>query len=443
MSDVIIRAEKLGKKFQIGHQTARQENFREAMIRGPRNLLRSAVDLFKGRSVIAGDVIEEFWALRDVDFEIKRGEAVGIIGRNGAGKTTLLKILSRITEPTEGKVEIRGRVASLLEVGTGFHPELSGRENIFLNGAILGMSQIEVRRRFDEIVDFSGVEKFIDTPVKRYSVGMYARLAFAVAAHLEAEILVIDEVLAVGDSEFQARCLDRMSKVASAGRTVLFVSHNLAAITALTRRALVFKGGNLHFDGPIEEAVAHYAATLSKSGEARNWGQGRNATLISAALLDAEGRPTERYEPGQPLRLHVVIDTDGMPGMSLELLLRDELNLPLAYYTSAVFNQVSLPSKPGRYECRLSLQPYYLASGEYCFDLKTTYTNVHDDHRVDNALRFVVDNCSPNGVAYDFKQGAGRGAFAMKLESPLQFSALPPAADAAAAGQGAPARETD
>jgi lipopolysaccharide transport system ATP-binding protein len=425
MSDVVIRADKLGKKFQIGHNTARQESLREAMIRGPRNLLRGAVDMIKGRAVVAGDTIEEFWALRDVNFEIKSGEAVGIIGRNGAGKTTLLKILSRITEPTEGRVEIMGRVASLLEVGTGFHPELSGRENVFLNGAILGMSRAEVRRRFDEIVDFSGVEKFIDTPVKRYSVGMYARLAFAVAAHLEAEILVIDEVLAVGDSEFQARCLNRMSEVAHAGRTVLFVSHNLAAVMALTRRALVFGGGRLHFDGAIEEAVTHYAASLSKTSVDRDWGRGRNATLTSATLLGPEGAPTDRYEPGEPLRMHVVVETDGMPGMSLELLLRDELNLPVAFYSSAIFNQVSLPPVAGRYECTLSLQPYYLAAGEYCFDLKTTYTNIDDDHRVDNALRFVVENCSPGGIPYNFKQASGQGTLAMRLEAPLRFAALP------------------
>ena len=426
MSDVVIRAEKLGKHFQIGHNTARQENFREAMIRGPRNLLRGVVDMLKGRSVIAGDTIEEFWALRNVDFEIRSGEAVGIIGRNGAGKTTLLKILSRITEPTEGRVEIRGRVASLLEVGTGFHPELSGRENIFLNGAILGMTRAEVHHRFDEIVEFSGVEKFIDTPVKRYSVGMYARLAFAVAAHLEAEILVIDEVLAVGDSEFQARCLDRMSKVANAGRTVLFVSHNLAAVMALTRRALVFGSGQLVFDGPIEAAVGHYAASLSRTSDDRDWGRGRNATLISATLLDDQERPTDRYQPGEPLRLRLVVDTDGLPGMSVELLLRDELNLPLAFYSSALFNQASLPTAAGRYECVISLQPYDLAAGEYCFDLKTTYTNVGEDHRVDNALRFVVDNCSPGGIPYNFKQGSGQGALAMRLAAPLQFAALPP-----------------
>ena len=423
MRDVVIRADKIGKKFRIGHRTADHGSFREAMLRGPRNLLRGAADLLQGRSVVAGDSIEEFWALKDVDFAIKRGEAVGIIGRNGAGKTTLLKILSRIIEPTEGRLEIAGRVASLLEVGTGFHPELSGRENIFLNGAILGMSRAEVRRRFDEIVDFSGVEKFIDTPVKRYSVGMHARLAFAVAAHLEAEIMVIDEVLAVGDSEFQARCLDRMSEVANAGRTVLFVSHNLAAVVALTKRALVFSGGRLTFDGPIETAVSHYSSSLSKASVERNWGKGRNTALVEATLIDAEGRPTDRYQPGEPLRLQVVVETDGMPGMSLDAQLRDELNLPIGFYSSAVFNQTSLPTEAGRYECIISLQPYFLAAGEYCFDLWTSYINVGEDHRVDNAVRFVVDTCSPDGIPYNFRQGAGLGTLALRLGAPLRFTA--------------------
>lgn len=425
MSDVVIRADKIGKKFRIGHRTADHGSFREAMFRGPRNLLRGALDMLHGRQVVAGDSVEEFWALKDVDFEIKRGEAVGVIGRNGAGKTTLLKILSRIIEPTDGRLEITGRVASLLEVGTGFHPELSGRENIFLNGAILGMSRAEVRRRFDEIVDFSGVEKFIDTPVKRYSVGMHARLAFAVAAHLEAEIMVIDEVLAVGDSEFQARCLDRMSEVANAGRTVLFVSHNLAAVMALTKRALVFSAGRLSFDGPIETAVTHYSTSLSKASGDTNWGRGRNASLTGATLVDDAGRPTDRYTPGGPLRLQVTVETDGMPGMSLDLQLRDELNLPIGYYSSSIFSQTSLPSVAGRHECTLSLQPFFLAAGEYCFDLWTSYTNVGEDHRVDNAVRFVVDTCSPDGIPYNFRQGAGLGTLAMRLEGPLRFTARP------------------
>jgi ABC-type polysaccharide/polyol phosphate transport system ATPase subunit len=255
--DIVIRAEGLGKKYVIGHQTERERytTLRDVLARSGRNLARAAADTLRGRSIVAGDTIEEFWALKDVSFEVKRGEVLGIIGRNGAGKSTLLKILSRITEPSQGRVEIKGRVASLLEVGTGFHPELTGRENIFLNGAILGMTRAEIMRKFDEIVDFSGVEKFLDTPVKRYSSGMYVRLAFAVAAHLEPEILVVDEVLAVGDTEFQKKCLGKMQDVAGHGRTVLFVSHNVGAIQNLCARAVLLGSGRLILDGTTRQAI--------------------------------------------------------------------------------------------------------------------------------------------------------------------------------------------
>ena len=211
---------------------------------------------------------EEFWALKDISFEIKRGEAIGIIGRNGAGKSTLLKILSRITEPTKGRVEINGRVSSLLEVGTGFHPELTGRENIFLNGAILGMSRAEIKKKFDAIVEFSGVEKFLDTPVKRYSSGMYLRLAFSVAAHLEPEILIVDEVLAVGDAEFQKKCLGKMDEVSkNEGRTVLFVSHNMVAVRQLCSRLICVDGGKLVFEGEVEKGISFYSETTRSSGK--------------------------------------------------------------------------------------------------------------------------------------------------------------------------------
>src|SRR5476651_793756 len=268
MPDIAISVENLGKSFKIDHERNGLPGYRtlhDDLINLPRRLLARF-----GRN--GRPTSETFWALKDISFDIKRGEAIGIIGGNGAGKSTLLKILNRITEPTTGGADIYGRVGALLEVGTGFHPELTGRENIFLNGAILGMSRAEVRRRFDEIVAFAGVEKFIDTPVKRYSVGMYARLAFAVAAHLEAEILIIDEVLAVGDAEFQKRCLNRMSEVASSGRTVLFVSHNLGAVSALTRRAIVLRSGQLAFDGPVQAALAHYTANVGATSHKLNWG---------------------------------------------------------------------------------------------------------------------------------------------------------------------------
>src|SRR6266568_7463098 len=234
----IIEVNHLSKEYRLGGSLRRNDSFREVLL----SKLRHPMKFLKGVSPRKSRD-EHFWALRDVSFDVKRGEVVGIIGRNGAGKSTLLKILSRITDPTEGYADINGRIASLLEVGTGFQPELTGRENIFLNGAILGMRHAEIRRRFDEIVAFSDVENFLDTPVKRFSSGMYLRLAFAVAAHLETENLIVDEVLAVGDAEFQKKCLGKMSEVAQGGRTVLFVSHNMGAIRRLTQRCILLEDG--------------------------------------------------------------------------------------------------------------------------------------------------------------------------------------------------------
>jgi lipopolysaccharide transport system ATP-binding protein len=251
MSDTAIRVSNLGKQYRLGGPAATYTTFREALV----DTFTAPVRWLKGERKRA----ETFWALDDISFEIKQGEAVGIIGRNGAGKSTLLKILSRVTRPTRGKAELFGRVGSLLEVGTGFHTELTGRENIYLNGAILGMSRSEIVRKFDEIVDFSGVEKFLDTPVKFYSSGMYVRLAFAVAAHLEPEILVVDEVLAVGDAEFQKKCMGKMSDVAHAGRTVLFVSHNMVAIQNLCERSILLDKGQICLDATTEKAITQYS----------------------------------------------------------------------------------------------------------------------------------------------------------------------------------------
>ena len=250
----IISVENLGKRYRLRHQAkAPYETFREAAA-------RQFLSMFKPRrrGQVDKPTEEDFWALKDINFKIEPGDVVGIIGRNGAGKSTLLKILSRITEPTTGRISLHGRIASLLEVGTGFHPELTGRENIFLNGSILGMTNREVRRQFDEIVTFAEVERFLDTPVKHYSSGMYMRLAFAIAAHLEPEVLVVDEVLAVGDSQFQAKCLARMRTVAGRGRTVLFVSHNMTAVSSLCNRGIFLDRGSIGADGTVEDAVTAY-----------------------------------------------------------------------------------------------------------------------------------------------------------------------------------------
>ena len=263
MSDIVITVEKLSKRYLVGHQAAQRERFptlRDAIVREARGFGRNVTKVLRGQQIVQGDEVEEFWALKNVSFEVKRGEVVGIIGRNGAGKSTLLKILSRITEPSEGRVTLQGRLASLLEVGTGFHQELTGRENIFLNGAILGMTQRDIKKKFDEIVAFAEVDRFLDTPVKRYSSGMYVRLAFAVAAHLEPDILIIDEVLAVGDAEFQLKCLGKMSEVASGGRTVLFVSHNHAAIRNFCSHGLVLRNGRATPKQDVLSALDEYAS---------------------------------------------------------------------------------------------------------------------------------------------------------------------------------------
>ncbi|MCX7594264.1 MAG: polysaccharide ABC transporter ATP-binding protein [Fischerella sp.] len=274
MSETVILVENLSKKYIITHQKEDASRYQYRMLRdvianGAKSL---AKNLFKpaGKSM-PNPRREEFWALKDVSFEIKQGEAIGVIGRNGAGKSTLLKILSRITEPTQGRITIKGRVASLLEVGTGFHPELTGRENIYLNGSILGMSKAEIKKKFDEIVAFAEVDKFLDTPVKRYSSGMYVRLAFSVAAHLEPEILIVDEVLAVGDSAFQKKCLGKMGDVATKqGRTVLFVSHSMQAIAQLTKRCILLSQGNVQFDGNTDKAVRLYLAGQKQKDDAES-----------------------------------------------------------------------------------------------------------------------------------------------------------------------------
>jgi lipopolysaccharide transport system ATP-binding protein len=292
----IIAVENLGKKYRLQHKAELQ---RYSALRDV--LAEQAKRLFR-RSPVRAQQTEEFWALKDVSFELQPGEVVGIIGRNGAGKSTLLKILSRITEPTTGRVRLRGRIASLLEVGTGFHQELTGRENIYLNGAILGMSRLEIRSKFDEIVAFSEVEKFLDTPVKRYSSGMYVRLAFGVAAHLEPEILVVDEVLAVGDAEFQKKCLGKMQDVSKGGRTVLFVSHNMSAIQSLCAAAVVLERGRMRFLGKIDAAIAEYLKSIRNDG-----GDGHAISLGSGLRITRMAVRPGTIHSGDPVWFEIQI----------------------------------------------------------------------------------------------------------------------------------------
>ena len=306
-SNTAILVENLSKRYIIGHQAAKGDGLRHAIedaVRAPLRYLSSAKA--KRRKTL-----EEFWALRDVNLEIKPGEVVGIIGRNGAGKSTLLKILSRITDPTKGRVRMRGRVSSLLEVGTGFHAELTGRENIFLNGAILGMTRSEIIRKFDEIVAFSGVEKFLDMPVKRYSSGMYVRLAFAVAAHLEPEILIVDEVLAVGDSEFQKKCLEKMDDVGHSGRTVLFVSHNMQAITRLCTRCVLIERGNVRMDDTPLRTTQAYLKSASHLRAVCEWHDLKKAPgddvvrLCAIRAICESGEPAEAFDIRSPIGIEL------------------------------------------------------------------------------------------------------------------------------------------
>jgi lipopolysaccharide transport system ATP-binding protein len=317
MSDVAIKIDGLGKKYRIRPQRAeRYVALRDVISERIGNLLRL-------RANGARPAVEDFWALKDVSFEVKRGEVTGVIGRNGAGKSTLLKVISRITEPSAGRIELTGRVASMLEVGTGFHPELTGRENIYLNGAILGMRHAEIKRRFDEIVAFSGVEEFLDTPVKRFSSGMYVRLAFAVAAHLYTEILIVDEVLAVGDAEFQRKCLGRMSEVARGGRTVIFVSHNMSAIRRLTQRCILLDQGQIKLDGPPQDAIERY---LQQAGEGVTHGlfvrdkprpADRPFYVERVTTRREDGAaPTDRYECDDPIVIAIdYTTTRPVPGL--------------------------------------------------------------------------------------------------------------------------------
>lgn len=314
MGDTVIRVENLSKKYVLSHQQEGRsyKALRDVIADGARAMLKP---MQNAKLKMQDSSKEEFWALKDVSFEIKQGDRVGIIGRNGAGKSTLLKILSRIVEPTSGKIGIKGRVASLLEVGTGFHPELTGRENIFLNGAILGMSKAEIKAKFDEIVAFAEIEKFLDTPVKRYSSGMYVRLAFAVAAHLEPEILIVDEVLAVGDIAFQKKCLGKMEDVGKCGRTIIFVSHNMGVMTSLCTSGIYLKKGNIEFTGSINSAVNCY---LSEFNQAKNLMPGvlfqhpyaeslpNEFTILKVSILDRsnELKPITKTWDYVKLRIH-------------------------------------------------------------------------------------------------------------------------------------------
>ena len=349
MSELVLQAQGLGKKYRIRHErSASYSTLRDEISARLRNLANPT------HSGPGAASIEDFWALKDVSFDVRRGEVLGIIGANGAGKSTLLKILSRITEPTAGRIELEGRVASLLEVGTGFHPELTGRENIYLNGAILGMTRTEIGRKFDEIVAFAEVEKFLDTPVKRFSSGMYVRLAFAVAAHLEPDILIVDEVLAVGDAQFQRKCIGKMGEVARLGRTVLLVSHNLSVVTSLTNRCIVMEQGRLVESGPTPEVVRHYLQAGSGTGQ--SYERSEAPAHPHLRRIDVTTSPGGGvHESGESLRLRFDIEMPtGRDDMCFSVQIVNQYQQPIVHvWLYGLERPFRLGSGTNTWECEL------------------------------------------------------------------------------------------
>lgn len=394
MSDIVIRVENLGKRYRIGARRERYYTLRDSLaaaFTAPwRRITHSKRE--NGRSNPS-----QIWALEDISFEVKRGEVLGIIGHNGAGKTTLLKVLARITEPTQGRATVQGRVGTLLEVGTGFHPELTGRENVYLSGAILGMKKAEIDRKFDEIVAFAEVEKFTETPVKRYSTGMNVRLGFAVAAHLEPEILMVDEVLAVGDASFQQKCLGKMGSVAREGRTVLFVSHNMGAVTRMTDRCICLEMGHLVNNGEPTQVVREYlsqanqmaggvgAVDLSKNADRRGE---QDVVLRSVALSNQMGQQTSTFLEGEPIKIDIGLCVE-VPVGQLELWFQvSTLEGTVLFASPSELREPRL--KPGRYNVGSTIEPNNLRAGTYSILLKITSGN-SDQDTVPDAIQFRVE----------------------------------------------------
>lgn len=396
MGDIAIRVEELSKQYRIGKREQYQ-TLRDTLTSAITAPFSKVGKLLKwgGETV---ESTETIWALKDVYFEIKQGEVIGIIGGNGAGKSTLLKILSRITEPTTGFAEIHGRVASLLEVGTGFHPELTGRENIYLNGTILGMRRTEIERKFDEIVDFSEVEKFMDTPVKHYSSGMYLKLAFAVAAHLEPEILLVDEVLAVGDVRFQKKCLGKMGAVAKEGRTVILVSHNMGAITQLCERVLLLESGCLKRIGPSAEVVSDYLASSLGAEVASTWSNGSlepdnyKVRFRSARLVSLDKQPVSLVSFSDPVLVELVYDLKiPISHLSISFSLSDSMgNIVFESMDSDLPEWRECDRDPGLYLAAAKIPPYLLRPGRYSLSIFAFVEDVKVFERREAILRFDV-----------------------------------------------------
>lgn len=425
MTDIAIHVEDLGKRYRIGSAPERYKTLRDSIVAGVTAPIRRLRHGTSGTPTSASNTI---WALRDISFDVHQGQVLGIVGRNGAGKSTLLKILSRVTEPTEGCAEIHGRVGSLLEVGTGFHPELTGRENIYLNGAILGMKRLEIDHKLDEIVAFSEVEQFIDTPVKRYSSGMYLRLAFAVAAHLEPEILVVDEVLAVGDAEFQRKCMGKMSDVAQAGRTVLFVSHNMSAVLRLTEETMVLDKGNLVYRAPTPQALDYYmAAGFTGAGE-RSWtsqeipAEAAPFVPLAIRLRDRNNRVVDTLRSTEPFTIEVEYRLESsLTGLRVGVYL---LTMRGEYvFTSfdlddpAKFEQYGV-RHAGHYISRCTVPANTLNEGRYVLAVNASSFRIKRYFWDDHSLAFAVDATGAPGKQWpEPRMGPVRPALEWVIEN--------------------------
>jgi lipopolysaccharide transport system ATP-binding protein len=406
MSDLAIRVENLGKQYHIGGPQPNYRTIRETLVDGIRGPFRRLASVVRGQSSAEGN--GNIWALKDVSFEVRRGDVLGIIGRNGAGKSTLLKILSGITEPTEGRAELRGRIGSLLEVGTGFHPELTGRENVYLNGAILGMRRAEIDARFDEIVAFAEIERFLDTPVKHYSSGMYVRLAFAVAAYLEPEILLVDEVLAVGDAAFQSKCLGRMDEVAHEGRTVLFVSHNLGAVRSLCTRGLLLASGCLAKDGPPDKVIDLYLRVLAEgvpeSGRA-TWdaadAPGDDCfRLLMVELSAGDLGHASVFSPDMPFEVRIRYQlARAIAGIRVVLQVRSAMG-EIAFTSSDHSQRHDAVSPAGRYLSVCRVPGGLMNLGEYVVHLWAGIPGVRYLLEPDDFMRFSVSGVGSHGSTF-------------------------------------------
>lgn len=415
MSDLAIKVEGISKRYRIGMMYERPDTLRDVIVSSFQRTGRR----IKGELKSSREERNHIWALRDISFEVQKGQVLGIIGRNGAGKSTLLKVLSRVTDPTEGYGEINGRVGSLLEVGTGFHPELTGRENIFLNGAILGMHRQEIEKKFDEIVAFSEVDQFIDTPVKRFSSGMYLRLAFSVAAHLEPEILVVDEVLAVGDADFQRKCLGKMGDVAQQGRTVLFVSHNMSAILRLTQEALVLDKGRILMRAPTPQAVDFYLNMgLAKQGE-RIWETDEVPESaapfrpVALRVLDNQGNVVETARSTEGFDIEVEYELEDMiTGLRVGLYMTTTQGeiVFTTFDTDKIEIFEQLTNRPtGHYKSRCHVPANFMNEGRFIVGVNASSYRIKRYFQDEQALTFNVDGTGAPGMHWpELRQGAIR-----------------------------------